>query len=410
MSGAAARRTPLGVLRQRNFWPYFGGNLLSNCGTWFQNIAQSILVYRLTGSTLLVGVVNFAQFAGVFLLTPWAGSAADRYDRRRLLIVTQVGAAAITALLAVLQGAGAAEAPVVIALAFLLGLGTAFAIPAMQALVPDLVPDDDLAPAMALNALSFHLARAVGPVAGAFVVDQLGIAVAFAANALSYLALIAGLMAVRPRDGHVAGAGAPRWRESLALVRDDRGLLLLLLAVAAISISQDPVVTLGPGFAEEVFGRSDTLAGVLLGVFGAGSVLAALTLAGRFSDPIRPLPVTCAVMGLAMVAFALSESLPAAYVSLFVAGFAFLVTNTTATVAVQQRAAAGHRGRVMALWSLCFLGTRPFASLADGALAATVGLSGAALIMALPVLLTAAAVYRLRAPRRSGTPLRRMRS
>src|ERR671915_1314155 len=104
------------ALRIRNFWPYFAGNLLSNCGTWFQNIAQTLLIYRLTESTFLVGVINFAQFVGVFVLAPWAGSAADRFDRRRLIVGTQVIAAGVTAALAGLQGAGLASAPVVIGL------------------------------------------------------------------------------------------------------------------------------------------------------------------------------------------------------------------------------------------------------------------------------------------------------
>src|SRR6184192_3405941 len=124
------------LLGDRNFAPYFVGNLLSNCGTWFQNIAQAILVFRLTRSTLLVGVVNFAQFIGVFVLAPWAGAAADNFDRRRLLVVTQVGAVAVTAALALITSAGGVTAPVVIALACVLGLTTAFAIPALQALVP----------------------------------------------------------------------------------------------------------------------------------------------------------------------------------------------------------------------------------------------------------------------------------
>src|SRR5919202_1111466 len=100
------------ALRNRNFWPYFAGNLCSNCGTWFQNIAQAILIYRLTHSSFLVGVVNFAQFVGVFVLAPWAGSAADRFDRRRLIVVTQILAALLTAVLAALQGAGLASTPV----------------------------------------------------------------------------------------------------------------------------------------------------------------------------------------------------------------------------------------------------------------------------------------------------------
>src|SRR5689334_17313731 len=125
--------SPLRVLITRNFWPYFVGNLLSNCGTWFQNLAQAVYVYRLTGSALLVGLVNFAQFIGVFILAPWAGSAADRFDRRRLLLVTQVGAVVVTGALALMADQGLASAPVVIVMALVLGLTTAFAIPAMQA-------------------------------------------------------------------------------------------------------------------------------------------------------------------------------------------------------------------------------------------------------------------------------------
>src|SRR5579871_1967153 len=157
LPGAAA--SPLRVMLRRNFWPYFVGNLLSNCGTWFQNLAQAIFVYRLTGSTLLVGLVNFAQFIGVFVLAPWAGSAADRFDRRRLLILTQIGAVVCSGVLALLTKAGAASSAVVIVMALFLGLTTAFAIPAMQALVPLLVDREELSAGIALNSLTFNLAR-----------------------------------------------------------------------------------------------------------------------------------------------------------------------------------------------------------------------------------------------------------
>src|SRR4051794_24556852 len=187
---AEEARSNLRLLGYPNFGPYFFGNLLSQCGTWFQNIAQALLIFRLTHSTLLVGVVNFAQFVGVFALAPWAGTAADRFDRKRLLVVTQIGAVAVTALLATLSALDLAPAPVVIVLALVLGLSTAFAIPAQQALVPLLVTGRDLAPAIALNSVSFTLARAIGPALGALVVAALGIPAAFAINSLSYLALI----------------------------------------------------------------------------------------------------------------------------------------------------------------------------------------------------------------------------
>src|SRR4051812_9904802 len=121
----------LRVLSDRNFWPYFAGNLASNCGSWFQNLAQALLIFRLTGSVFLVGAVNFAQFSGAVVLAPWAGSAADRFDRRRLMLVTQVVSVVITAALAMLSAADLASAPVVIGLALLLGGCIAFYVPAM---------------------------------------------------------------------------------------------------------------------------------------------------------------------------------------------------------------------------------------------------------------------------------------
>src|SRR5919199_1106190 len=140
------------ALRNRNFWPYFVGNLLSNCGTWFHNIAVAL----------------------------WAGSFAARFDRRRLIVVSQLCAFAVSATLAAVQGAGWATTPVVVGLVLLLGLTFAFAVPAIQAMVPDLVDREHLASAMAMSSLTFNGARAIGPVVGAFVVAQWGIGVAFA--------------------------------------------------------------------------------------------------------------------------------------------------------------------------------------------------------------------------------------
>jgi len=390
------------ALRIRNFWPYFIGNLLSNCGTWFHNIAVALLIYRLTGSTFLVGVVNFAQFVGTFAVAPWAGSFADRFDRRRLILVTQVSAFAVSAVLAALQGAGLATTPVVMGLVLLLGLTFAFAVPAIQAMVPDLVDREHLASAMAMSSLTFNGARAIGPVVGALVVAHWGIGVAFACNSLSYLGLVVGLLAVRPRqDPKAAKESAVGWRDSLRAVRSDIALLGLLMVVAAISVTQDPVSTLTPGFSSEIFHRADTLTGLLVGAFGLGSTLAAATAAARNRDPGRRLAPGCILMGVGMLGFALAPNLPFAFAGLFVGGFSFMVANTAATTALALESPPEQRGRVMALWSLCFLGTRPVASLADGGLASTAGLRTAGVVLTVPVLLagTVIAVLRRRVPR-----------
>jgi predicted MFS family arabinose efflux permease len=264
-------------------------------------------------------------------------------------------------------------------------------------MVPDLVAAEDLGSALAMSSLTFNLARAVGPVLGAVVVARWGVALAFGLNSLSYLGLIAGLLAVRPVQARRPAGPTIRWRDSLRLVLGDPAMLGLLGVVAAISFSQDPVSTLTPGFSSEIFHRADTLAGLLVGAFGAGSALAAVTVAGRFRDPLRRLPVGCLCMGLAMVGFGLAPTLPVAFAALAAGGFCFMATNTAATTALMREAVPEQRGRVMALWSLCFLGTRPLASLGDGAVASTAGLRVAAVALTAPVLIAAAATSRLHA-------------
>ena len=379
----------LRLLGQRNFGPYLVGNFLSNCGTWFQTLAQSLLVYRLTNSVFLVGVVNFSQFAGVFLLSPWSGHAADRFDRRRLLVTTQLGATAVTAVMALVSASGHATAPVVILLALVLGLSTAFALPALMALVPALVDTEELGPAIALNSVSFTLARALGPVMGAFVVGHFGVSTAFALNSLSYLALVVALGFITPRPQANRTTATPRLLDGFRIVRNDQRLAALVLIVTAVSITQDPVSTLTPGFAKAVFHHPDTYAGVLIGAFGLGAAVAGLIMARRTTVRAGRLPFAAALMGGAMVAFALAPSLPVAYVALFLGGLGFLLSNTTATTIVQLEVDDEQRGRVMAIWTVAFLGARPFASLGDGVIANAIGLRGAAVVMAIPALLAA---------------------
>jgi len=390
--GSAVPAPAWSVLRDRNFWPYFAGNLFSNCGTWFQNLAQALLIYRLTGSTLLVGVVGFSQFIGTFALAPWSGAAADQFDRRRLMILTQLTSAGLTALLAAVAAAGAATTPVVIGIALLLGIATAFSVPAMQSLVPLLVPPAELAGAVALNSVTFNLARAVGPVAGAVIVAHFGIATAFALNSLSYLVLVAALLSVHPRAQSTSPRRRPRIRDSLELLAHDRRLVGLLLAVVALALTADPVTTLTPAFVTHLFHRTDTNAGVLVGAFGAGAVSAAFGVARASRGLAMRLSWTLGLLGGGIAVFALSPSFWIALPALFVGGYGFLAANAAATTAIQLEVDDAQRGRVMALWSVAFLGVRPFGSLADGAAAAAIGLRPAALMMAAPALVAALAI------------------
>lgn len=399
-------RGTLEVLADRNYGPYLAGNLASNCGTWFQTLAQSLLVYRLTHSTFLLGLVNFSQFAAVFVLAPWSGPAADRFDRRRLLLATQLAAAAITGFLALLSAAGDASAGAVIGLVLLLGATTAFSSPAAQALVPSLVVRRRLPAAIALNSVTFNLARAVGPSLGALVIAGFGITVAFAVNAGSYLALVGALLIVRPLSAQRRPRVRPRLRDSLVLVGRDRRLLALLVLVAVVGLSTDPVTTLSPAFATRVFHVSDIHAGFLIGAFGAGAVTAAFTIAARTERSPGRLVLTLALLGAGIAGYALSPSIAVAYGVLFVAGFGYLASNTHVTTTVQLDVDDAQRGRIMALWSIAFLGSRPLASLVDGSVAAAAGVRPAALLLSLPAIASAVAVWALVARRRS-TPAAR---
>ena len=399
MADSRSRRSSLRALSHWNFAVFFAGNLLSNCGTWFQNIALALLLYRLTRSPFWVGVVNFAQFIGVVLLAPWAGPLADRVDRRKLIVVTQIAATVDSALLAWLIAAGVESRVVILGLALILGATTAFATPALQAIIPALVPRKDLGAAVAMNSVTFNLARALGPVAGAFVVARLGIPWAIGVNALSYVALAVAILIVQV-DGRPEGhhERAPL-RESFTLVRRDDRLLILLVVVAAVSLTMDPVATLTPAYATRYFHRPDTFSGLLIGAFGAGAVIGSVIPLRDTAHPGRRIAMMLAVLTGGMIAFALLPSLAAAIVMLGIAGFGYLIGQTSATTQLQLAVADRERGRIMALWSVAFLGTRPIAALVDGALAVLLGPRGATIVMALPTALAAALALRVHGSR-----------
>jgi MFS family permease len=369
------------LLRSRNFGPYFVGNAASASGTWFQNLAASILVYRLTHSPFLLGVLNFCQFVPSLVLAPWAGTLADRFDRRRLVLATQLVASALSGALAALAWAGEATEWVVIGFAAALGLVLAISSPAQMALVPSLVRREQVARAVAMNSATFNLARAVGPTAAAAIIAWQGVAVAFAVNACSYLVLAAALLVVHPAP-QLRAAGA-RLRDGLALLQRNRTLVLYLLVVASVSACSDPVNTESPALAQ-AFGHTSAWAGVIVGAFGAGAVAAAFTFGGRFAGTRRQMALTMSVMAGGMTAFALTRWLPLALVFLAVAGFGYLVSNATATARLQLSVDEDERGRIMALWMIAFLGVRPVASLVDGAIADTAGVRVATIVLALP--------------------------
>ena len=385
----------LGVLSQRNFAPYFVGNLLSSCGTWIQNLSQVVLIFRLTGSTFQVAIVSFAQFIGVVILAPWTGAVADRFDRRRILVFTQVWSAGVVASLGLLTYANMMKPSYLIAAALMVGIAKAFSVPLQQSLVPSLVAPRDLQPAVALNSVTFNLSRAVGPMVGAVLITTVGFTWAFLINALSYLGLVGALLVLKiPEREKSARDARPRLRDTIRLVCRDGQMLPLLLAVAMVAVAVDPVNNLTPAFSVEVYGRTDTFTGVLTGSFGIGAAFGAALIVARARASLRNISMAMTLVGVPIIGFGISTSGVVGIGVLFVAGLAFIVSVSLATTMVHMNVTDEHRGRVMALWGVAFLGVRPVASLVDGLVATWLGLRYAAVVMPLPVLVGAAYIVR----------------
>jgi len=233
--------------------------------------------------------------------------------------------------------------------------------------------------------MTFNLARAVGPATAAVAVEYLGIPAAFGLNAASYLLFVGALLLIGPQPQELADRSVGHMRASLDILRRRPQLVVFLLIVAAVGFASDPVNTLAPAWAH-AFGRKDTVAGYIIGAFGAGAVTAGFVVAGRVGGTRRRMFSTLLLLGGGMVVFALTPWLPLALPVLFVAGIGYLASNTHATSRLQLGVEPWERGRIMALWSVAFLGLRPFASILDGAIASAFGVRVAGVLLALPAL------------------------
>ena len=362
------------LLVDRTFGPFFAGSLVSNAGNWFQNLAASVVVYRLTGSNTLVGVVSVLQFAATLVLSPWAGVAGDRHDRRRLLILAQVisfvGAGGLALAVGILGIDGLGGPAPVYAATVVIGVGYALGVPMIQALVPQLVASRDLDGAIALSSVTFNLARAIGPALAGALIAAAGAGAAFGVNAASFLVFIVVLLVIRPRPVEIAPGtddGDRSLRGGLRWAREDAVAVPVLLATLALGWASDPVNTLSPAVADHL-GHSDAFVGALVSAFGAGAAVTALVVE-RVRLRLGTLASTqlgFALVAVGLVGLGLTTVDAGALVALALAGAGFLLGVTSLNGALQRRVPESLRGRVMALWSVALLGGRPFAALVDG--------------------------------------------
>ncbi len=380
------------MLRDRNFAPFFLGNLTSNTGNWLFNVTAAVVVFRLTGSAFMVGLVSVAQFLPLVLFSPFAGALSDRLDRRWLLLVSQgfatMSAAALAVAVVVVGVDGLPGAWPVVATAFGIGTGMAVSQPAMNSLVPALVEPDALATAVSLHSLTYNVGRAVGPAGAGVLLVTLGAEIAFVLNAASFLVLIAGVLLVHelPRE---RGESADRSvRAGVRFVRSDRSTLLLLAGVGTAGFAADPAITLAPPLAETL-GGGDVLVSAIVSGFGVAAIPAALS-SGRLQDRFGSEAVAgagTALMAIGLGAAALAPAPVVALTGFCLTGAGFVFAVTGFTTALQRRLPEELRGRVMALWGVAFLGNRPIAAAIDGGAADLVG-PRLAMVVAITVALT----------------------
>lgn len=374
----AALPHPLRALRARDFRIYFAGQLVSVAGTWMQQIAMAWLVYRLTDSVLMLGLLGFASQVPILLFGPFGGVWADRIDRRRLMMATQTLAMAQALALALLTWQGWINPPLLLALAFLLGCINAVDVPARQSLVVYLVGErTNLANAIALNSFMMNATRFVGPALAGFIVAWVGEAVCFLLNALSYLAVLLALAALRARPaGDASKRPLHALRDGLAYTFGHRDIRLFLILVATVSFMIAPYVTMMPLYARTVFGGDARTLGLLVSSAGAGSLVAAMFLAARTSIAglARRVSLAAATAGAALALFAVNEMHALAYPILMVLGFSVVLVAAGSNTLLQSWVRDDMRGRVMATFSMAFLGVTPLGSLAVGSLAHLAGI------------------------------------
>lgn len=365
--------------RHRGYRLFFAGQLISLTGTWMQQVAQSWLVYRLTDSSLSLGLVGFAGQFPVFLLGLFGGIAADRLDRRRVLMATQAAALLQAALLAGLTFTGQVQVWQVAVLAALLGVVNAVDIPTRQSFVVELVGKADLHNAIALNSSMFNAARILGPSLAGLLLAAVGEAWCFAANGLSFLAVLFCLWrmgeSARPAEKAQAASVREHLLEGLAYAWGTPQVRAILLLLGAGSVFGMSYTVLMPVFAREVLGGGAGALGVLMSAAGCGSLAGALMLAmrreGRGIGRVAYAGVLA--FGCLLVCFALSERFWLSAVLLAAVGFCMLTGMASANTMLQTLCPDHLRGRVMALYSMVFMGMAPLGSLLSGALAHAFG-------------------------------------
>jgi MFS family permease len=383
MPEAARERSPFGVglgaLTHRNFRFFLLGQGVSLIGTWMQSVAQGWLVLTLTNSPFFVGLASGLGSLGVLAFTLYAGVVADRRDKRRLVVLTQSLSMVLAFALAALVWTHVVTVWHVLALATMLGIVNAFDIPTRQAFMVELVGKEDLMSAIALNSSMFNAARIVGPAIAGALIGVVGVATCFALNGVSYVAVIAGLVAMRLPRFEPRPATGSVWlglREVVAFLRSDRRVETLVVLTAVLSVFGFPFLVMMPVFARDVLHVGAAGYGALTAAVGGGGMLGALVIAVNSHRIVRRgrlMAFGGTAFGLLVLSFAWSRSFVLSLVLLALAGCAMIVNNALTNTMLQTSVPDHLRGRVMGFYSFVFVGLAPLGAFQAGALAERYG-------------------------------------
>lgn len=367
------------ALRHRNFRLFFGGQTISLIGSWMTRIATAWLVYRLTGSALLLGTVSFMGQIPTFLLAPFAGVWVDRLDRRRVLVWTQSLSSVQSLALAALTLSGRITIPWILLLAAAQGMINAFDMPGRQAFMVQMVEDrSDLGNAIAINSSMVNMARLVGPALAGLVIAASSEGWCFLIDGISYLAVIASLLMMRihtPPVRRKVTSTFTEMKEGWAYVSSFLPIRTILMLFALVSLMGMPFVVLMPIFAARVLHGGPHTLGFLMGAMGVGALISALSLAARKSvrGLIRMIPIAAAVFGAGVIGFGLSHEFWLSMLMAFVAGMGMMQGMAASNTIIQTLVPEDKRGRVMSYYTMAFVGMAPFGSLLAGALATALG-------------------------------------
>jgi len=364
-------------LRHRNFQLFFSGQLISLTGTWMQNIAQAWLVYRITGSSLLLGSVGFASQIPVFLFAPLGGITADHRNRKHVVIATQTASMILAFILSLLTLTNTVQVPHIFVLATLLGVVNAFDIPARQAFLVEMVGKDDLMNAIALNSSMFNGARIVGPAIAGILVASIGEGWCFFGNGVSYIAVIVGLLLIRVQERRKPPQGSHLQHiiEGFQFAQRSTPVRSVLLLLGVVSLVGMPYSVLMPVFADQILHGGARGLGILMGSTGVGALLAALALAAKtgLKGLSRWIAFAAGGFGVSLALFSLSRHFWLSTVLLIPVGFCMMLESSASNTLLQAMVPDELRGRVIGIYSMMFMGMAPFGAFFGGALADRIG-------------------------------------